>query len=357
MQEEGVKALNLLIKHPLPLLEKPSSASRSALSQHPVTSAVKLGPIHVLRGLVAMKKSDGNNMATQEKTGTIETDCILDSLISNGELDSDEQPPVLSALNIPSSYLDKLGLTLPDDISLTQPHILRVVNHRRSTWESVATPRGGITFCHVDEWGVSLCTEHIHGEKLWLFWPPTPENVALYQKILFESNALPSVSQGIMLFNGLETLFLRTGEQIGWIMPPGTIHAVMTFSKAAYHTGCFLVNFDHFSEAKRCVLQLLDRIKDSPPNQHPPSASDDDAIIENIHEFVLPSWSKLADKLIQHERFQDAREIRQWEDRVREIVYPLVHSRNWMLKRIQPVLTRKRKDVDSIELRRTKARK
>jgi hypothetical protein len=87
---------------------------------------------------------------------------------------------IYSVLVIPSSAkgLQKYGLGVPDD--LKDQLYMEVVEGvpDQLQWESCLGGTGGMMNMHLDYHGAAQIMQHIHGDKLWLFWLPMAKNLA-----------------------------------------------------------------------------------------------------------------------------------------------------------------------------------
>lgn len=118
-------------------------------------------------------------------------------------------------------------------------------------WGSCLVPIGAITGPHMDYCGCSQLMRHIYGRKLWLCWPPTPHNLDIYlRKHYWGAVTLPT-EDAIDQLEGLE-LLLVDKEQTCFMLPVGTIHAVVTLTMGC-HTGLKLWRMEDFEVAKGMI--------------------------------------------------------------------------------------------------------
>jgi hypothetical protein len=182
---------------------------------------------------------------------TVET--LLKSLILSGDRqDQDEGQALMGALTIPASSCG-LGLIdlLPEQIKNCREIIYerRALDNKKrkkmeAFWGSCLVPMGAITGPHTDYGGCAQLIKHIHGRKLWLFWPPTNHNIETYFRKYLSGCMEFSTEEAIEELEGLE-LILVDRDQTCFIVPGGTIHAVITFTQSC-HSGLKLWRTEDF---------------------------------------------------------------------------------------------------------------
>jgi hypothetical protein len=89
----------------------------------------------------------------------------------------------------------------------------------------VMTLAGQITDIHVDYIWQGDLAYIVHGKKLWLSWPSTKKNRALYLKYRFEPYKM-TLSAWIEQLEDLHLTFCEEGDTV--VMPPGQHHAVLS---------------------------------------------------------------------------------------------------------------------------------
>ncbi|KAK0543034.1 hypothetical protein OC846_006550 [Tilletia horrida] len=109
-------------------------------------------------------------------------------------------------------------------------------------------PRGHITDVHQDSLFEGRFTTVLLGRKLFLTWPPTGHNLAIYNEVHghFTGFVLPSVLRRLQ---GLQVTLHSHGSVN--FMPPGTIHSVLNLDSAA----TFAYDVVHINMAKD-ILRL-----------------------------------------------------------------------------------------------------
>ncbi|KAF8336799.1 hypothetical protein F5887DRAFT_1245073 [Amanita rubescens] len=168
---------------------------------------------------------------------------------------SGEKVLPIGALTIPasSSGLDKVNL-LPNLVEDCTEFVCERKTEKKKSdhpwaWASCLVPIGAITTPHTDYCGSSQLIQHINGRKLWLCWPPTPSNLDIYVREHFSGLITFSTEDAIDRLEGLELLLLDD-EQTRFILPGGTIHAVLTFSQSC-HTGLKLCRIGDLDVARK----------------------------------------------------------------------------------------------------------
>ena len=177
---------------------------------------------------------------------------VLKSLVISGDhydLVEGKRVVQLGALTIPASCdgLDGVEL-LPKQVQDCRAIVYQEKNAETDeqnaetdeqnpvpSWESCLVPTGCITGPHMDYCGCSQLIQHIEGRKLWLCWPPTPRNLDIYLRQHLTGHLAFPTEEAIDQLEGME-LILLDSKQTCFIMPGGTIHAVVTFTKSC-HTG------------------------------------------------------------------------------------------------------------------------
>jgi hypothetical protein len=240
---------------------------------------------------------------------------------------SGEKVPQVGALTIPasSSGLDKVNL-LPNLVEDCTEFVCERKTEKKKSdhnsllpwaWASCLIPIGAITNPHTDYCGSSQLIQHITGRKLWLCWPPTPKNLDIYVREHFSGLTPLSTEDAIDRLEGLELLLLND-EQTRFILPGGTIHAVLTFSKSC-HTGLKLCRMEDFDVARKIY-----KIESETMN----TEELDDNMFKHYQDYFkdlkdeLKMWVELLKKSKNKEVNE---EIRQWMGVVKN--YLKVHSK------------------------------
>ena len=194
---------------------------------------------------------------------------VLKSLAMSGDrYDPAKERKVipLGALTIPASCdgLDGIDL-LPKQVRVSKEIVYQEKiaeadeSDKRSdpipvpSWESCLVPTGCVTGPHTDYCGCSQLIQHIEGRKLWLCWPPTPHNLDIYLRQHLTGYLDFPTEAAIDQLECMELILLdsesKDPSQACFIMPGGTIHAVVTFSTSC-HTGLKLWRLEDLKVAK-----------------------------------------------------------------------------------------------------------
>lgn len=165
-----------------------------------------------------------------------------------------------SILSIPDPKAEEKYLpTLPAHVASSPRECKHWKNPTTgSTWDFCAVPGAGLTWPHVDSWASEVYISHIQGKKLWLLWPGTTENYQLLYGSLFAgSNNRLDTAKAIEVLQGLEVFFVSDDDPpLGWTLPAGTIHAVLTFSRAAIHGGFYYMSISGWKQCQNAVHAL-----------------------------------------------------------------------------------------------------
>lgn len=188
---------------------------------------------------------------------SIET--VLKSLIMSGvgNEQSVEVMTPIGALTIPSSmkglgdidFLPK-QFNLSSELFFEQFHFdgAGYPSTLAPSWESCLIPSGAVTGPHTDYCGCAQLIQHVQGRKLWLCWPPSPHNLEVYLKEHLSGNLQFSTEDAIDRLEGMELIKLDA-QQTCFVLPAGTIHAVLTMSNSC-HTGLKLWRRQDFEVAR-----------------------------------------------------------------------------------------------------------
>ncbi|KAF8342355.1 hypothetical protein F5887DRAFT_1076153 [Amanita rubescens] len=241
---------------------------------------------------------------------------------------SGEKVLPIGALTIPasSSGLDKVNL-LPNLVEDCTEFVCERKTEKKKSdhpwaWASCLVPIGAITTPHTDYCGSSQLIQHINGRKLWLCWPPTPSNLDIYVREHFSGLITFSTEDAIDRLEGLELLLLDD-EQTRFILPGGTIHAVLTFSQSC-HTGLKLCRIGDLDVARKMY-----KIESENMNEEL-----DDNMFEHLQDYFkdVKKELKLWDELRKKSKNKEVNEvIRQWIGVVKN--YLKAHSKRLFQKR------------------------
>lgn len=303
MHQQGVDILNHLISYPHNIPKTPSPTSGVIADIRPLNFKIAPTANHIIEDLANSTERKVGDLAAGETITSASNSDILYALIMSDDEQWTKNNPIIAVYDLHSSSpkgISMCGLEIPQispfsDSSGTALH-MSYDKSGKATWTSVIAPRAGITTIHVDEWAGSVYIGHISGKKLWIFWPPTEANMEKLAEGLLGRSKMLSIMDAIEHLEGLEVLLLDD-VQLGFVMPPATIHAVMTFSKCATHTGFYLTSHNHFDLAKRTSEFIMAKIASLKQNGLAPKGENGDNIITEIH-IMLDYWKLLGEKMM-----------------------------------------------------------
>ncbi|KAF9443667.1 hypothetical protein P691DRAFT_764077 [Macrolepiota fuliginosa MF-IS2] len=266
-QELGKDIIQALLQHPQPLAQRPVAGSSSVITNiQELHHTTRTQPTfhHVLNEFMkdAASASLGSRLSslilssgpTQGIAGNGAFSNVLHSFIYAGEAEYSEEEPI-SVTAIPDSGLrETCGLTVPTEIQERHGHVLYA---HSNPWRYTISSRGAILFPHALAWAASAYICHFSGKQLWLFWPPTRENIKVFASYTADNQQLHP-AEAILKFSGLEVLLVDDTTRLGWTITPGTICCVMTFSKLATRGEfCYFSKQDQ-AQVTNTVDELLD---------------------------------------------------------------------------------------------------
>lgn len=199
-------------------------------------------------------------------------------------------PRLYAVLSIPMTKLGIETCSLKLGPSFTNNAIVKTIgkNRRLHLWTSAIVPLGAVTHPHTDYSGCGQVMFHIEGEKLWLLWPPTKNNMRWYRNVRDRfSNSRNTTVEAIQNMEGLKVIFCK--EKIAFPVDPYGFHAVLTFSTAA-HTGSRVWSFDFFNESMAAISEEI-KWSGQPANGIPINEC-----IQRLREIKedLTNWEELA---------------------------------------------------------------
>jgi hypothetical protein len=239
--------------------------------------------------------------------------------------------PIYGSLNINSRQVRSLKIGCPEKYSgCLHTNVLLYEEDGDLGWETAAIPMSSVTPCHLDQWGMSIFMFHISGRKLWMFWPPIPKNLEIYAKHVTSTGTLLSIEVAVAALDGLQLLYIADDSQPSWCMPPGTLHAVITFSPLATHGGFYLAQACDFKKVKKNVRTYLDVVVGCKEElQTAGGKSEMDKYLWEMHHSDLPLWKDLGAKL-KTKDLELGTEVDEWvEDSLQEIQELAENSEGW----------------------------
>lgn len=187
----------------------------------------------------------------------------LHSFIFAGESESQGEEPI-SAISIPDANLNETcGLSIPPHVRQMPGKVVHWHGTSRTPWRYGIFARGAILFPHVLAWTGSSYISHFSGKQLWLFWPPTKENLEVFTEKWFAEgdSGLLNPTEAILKLSGLEVLLVDDTTQSSWVVPPGTICCAMTFSKLATQGGFCFFSREDWEGARQASGLVLDIVR------------------------------------------------------------------------------------------------
>jgi hypothetical protein len=328
LHEEGSRILRKLaaLSLPVPSWSNGPELKHIRIIHEDTDDHLKPDISHVIKDLFQAAK-DGDHISTTNfvKNGPADhnpVEIVIKSLMLSGDRPDHidiEEVTHIGALTIPlsGSGLGDVNL-LPKQVEndtevvYEQRNVTVGKNKKKSitkllpSWASCLSPIGAITGPHTDYCGCSQLIQHIQGRKLWLCWPPTPHNLDIYLRKHHSGCDPFSTEEAIDQLQGMELLLLDR-KQVCFILPGGTIHAVLTLTRGC-HTGLKLCRMEDFEVANRmCKIQ-------SNIMNHPERL--DKNIFESCQKFFgelkgeLEMWDELRKKSLNNGRVNE--EIYQW---------------------------------------------
>lgn len=137
-------------------------------------------------------------------------------------------------------------------------------------WTTTFTPLGGITHTHMDYYGRHQYMVHLFGRKVWLLWPPTPENLKKFAPFHTQFPETDLTSWCIDELEGLQVLYC-TDEQ-AFVVKPNVFHACLSIGTSG-HSGTWVWTLPGYEDSFRMVSWGLNWMKgklgtDAPPGDY-----------------------------------------------------------------------------------------
>jgi hypothetical protein len=283
-----------------------------------------------------MKTDDEQSLNIQDSfrvTGNKTIGELLTAMSSDSKgLHGSRFPVILGAHNVPAHSKGTKDIKILPPNYLQDSGVSSPVRDGFTDNTSVLTSNGFITEPHWDFYGIPQIVVHAGGEKLWLTWPPTPENLKKAAGFFFsvEKSIDFTITMALEELNGLEIRFCTQRDE-WFILAPCAIHAVITV-KASGHKNKLFVDygsFDLWDQAYSLITESLEleyhQVNDS---------SRKDAIIDEILESrkAFSHWESLLKQKYYHPSTSETRvrlnEIKKEnESRLRNLGYILSSSR------------------------------
>ncbi|KAF5348130.1 hypothetical protein D9756_010724 [Leucocoprinus leucothites] len=288
----GIESLTQILHYPHSLSPSPNLKSTLIKKPHQLVCGSHPPPRDVIQD-ARLCESDLVIMAMdmgQARMSNVDLDDAVDFFARGKESDI----TICSLFQIKDVLVSTdNGLSFPDFMEPLEGYVIhQILPNHESPWLHAYVPGGSITWPHIDTFTDSQYTAHFTGRKLWLFWPPTPENLKAVCLASFQGGGHQmDPRKAIRSLTGLETLLVENDSRLCWIMPPGTIHCVFTFSRIATHSGFNVNHFDWWKDAiapTEDVLSLISSVK----------SNSDTAAPEYLRDMMksMQRWEKLISK-------------------------------------------------------------
>lgn len=335
MQEMGVKALERLMNMPRPLPKRPAPSSVMVPFLDVLKYDRRPTRSHVTEDLFNANHNQGVSFLRYISPPNIRNTQVLNCIMFCGEKEWSDDETLVGMFGFPGPITNKCGLKRPDHLDPDYPGFHPGDNGKYSL---VICPMAGITHPHFDGILQSQAFAHFYGQKLWLFWPPTEANLKAYMRQRCSERSEHLVFDAIDELEGLEVLWVDDEELLIWEMAPGTIHAVITFSRAAGHGSFFHVSRPFISHAQanfRAILNVVNGL-DEGPNSTNDAVETVDDILHNISTSGLPEWSNLAAKM-KTAKFpqRETQELERWIKEAQREANHVIEGRHWMNREVQ----------------------
>jgi hypothetical protein len=182
-----------------------------------------------------------------------------------------------------------------DPLSTFNPHV-----RWASSWTTALTPPGAITHTHFDGFGCSQYMVHFWGKKLWLFWPPTDKNLAIYGPLHLQAPLWDRTESCVQQMEGLQVLYLDE-EPTAFVVGPNTLHAVISITECA-HAGIPFSSYSHFQESARIMNWFVKWAGNF--SWHGNTASEGAECMERLRSEGFDPWIAIVDANGDDERTQ-----------------------------------------------------
>ena len=199
----------------------------------------------------------------------------------------------LSAWCVPATEegMGKFDLTFSE---LQEPY-LPVRIGTRTAFDATTTPPGNVSDLHIDHTGLSVYITAVSGCKLVLVYPPTRQNLSIFEPFHVKSNPvlLWSALSDQSGLEGLQIVVLREGKGIR--LQPGAIHCLVSAGWAS--VGGYAVAeysaLDMAASAMRWEFEALKRREEEHGKGTPNSAKEMKRVLKDDYEL----WLQLAQEL------------------------------------------------------------
>lgn len=177
----------------------------------------------------------------------------------------------------------------------------------KNGFTTALTPPGSITNTHTDGIGCSQYMVHIWGRKLWLFWPPTENNMEYYGSFLAQITPSHFIIDCIHKLEGLQLHYINH-EFSAFVLPPNYLHAVISIEASA-HMGISFCDPSHFSQSSRMMKWFLNWAKNFGHYGH--TAQDSFKFARQVLEEGVGRWEEICKHCSEARRLNLKEELRQ----------------------------------------------
>ena len=148
---------------------------------HSIPSLIRPNLSTIIGDLIHTKSGPQFTDTEMCSSTTITRQELLQSIILNTTAYKvkSQETRIYSAIVIGSTPqgLGRCEMGIPEQY---QKNSIQVGKKNTDRWESSLCSPGAVTNIHLDYHGASQLMYHIHGAKLWLFWPSSSENMDLW---------------------------------------------------------------------------------------------------------------------------------------------------------------------------------
>ncbi|KAJ2926048.1 hypothetical protein H1R20_g11046, partial [Candolleomyces eurysporus] len=141
-----------------------------------------------------------------------------------------------------------------------------------------------------------LYTIHWKGDKLWILWPATQENMKKMEDMHLNMPNLDATLSLVETLEGLEIMFLTQDKymEFSFYLLPNVIHACLSFTECC-HSGCYVCSFKFISQVQSIVDWELEWIN---ATMDPIAFADRDLKKGIVEDFVnsMSGWERVAKK-------------------------------------------------------------
>jgi hypothetical protein len=233
--------------------------------ENPDTNPTKAQTLASLREATT-EDYDNNIVALDGNSENLQLSDFLEVFENPRDARRQLQIPILRSSKIikPGSLSDwkfQLPFHLRSETRTLSPEIAPSVPDTPHQEATFVCP-GFVMSTHIDKFLVPDIVIHVTGLKLWMIWPATLENMKKAKHhILGDTSKVfdGDINRAIRELDGL-TLLLVKEPHTTFILPPGFLHAVITFEPSVHLSGWYL-DLAMFDENIQIFDQYLDMLE------------------------------------------------------------------------------------------------